>query len=265
MSANPLLLTVSLKQLSSDCKTAGAALPAAELYYVSLDQLGKLLKSLQAVAPTLEPSLEPEVRITGSTGKFVVRVKLGELHLVSWAAAHKGGVVTPADVIAAVGGEADEESAVVQPGKARAVRGVTASAGKSRGSDSKLTYVGLGLAIVAVNAFTVWFITRPPRTLAESYKLLGPDDAQRVLAIVSGNYETGRGQGDRRLEIAKDGAVQRIKFGAGGAPRDRQAYTTQPAEAEGKSALVTNKKTLIRVKDPFSVVLYGDTYTKVTN
>jgi hypothetical protein len=260
MSANVLLFTVTLKQLSADCTKAGAD-QKADLFYVSPDQLRKLLRALQTTAATVEPPLEPEMRIEGPTGKFVVRAKLGEMQLVSWSSAHRGGKVSPDDVIAAVTStEAADEPA---PKAAKGTPGRTARSGGQK--ENKLALVGLGLAIVAVNAFTIWFITRPPRTLTDSYTLLPATEAERVFNAVAGFYETGRGTGDRRLEIAKDGSVQRIKFGASGAPRDKQAFTTKAAEAEGKSALVTNKKTLIRVKDPTAVMLYGDTYQKVSN
>lgn len=262
MSTTSLLFTVSLKQLSADCAKAGPD-QKAELFYVSPDQLRKLLHALQAIAPGIEPPLEPEMRIEGPTGKFVVRAKLGGMHLVSWSSAHRGGAVSADEVLAAVTAADGKEAPAPKAG-----RPAPAAARKARGggkAENKLTLVGLGLAIVAVNAFTIWFITRPPRTLAEAYTLLPGVEAERVFNAVAGFYETGRGSGDRRLEIAKDGSVQRIKFGAGGSPRDRQAYTTKAAEAEGKSALVTNKKALIRVKDPTQVMLYGDTYQKVSN
>jgi hypothetical protein len=218
-----------------------------------------LLKSLQAISATIEPPLEPEMRIAGPSGKFVVKPKLGELHLVSWSKAHKGGVVTPQAVLDAVCGAEAEEGAA----PARAAGPSRAAKGSGRSAESKLTLAGLTLAILAVNAFTVWFVTRPPRTLAEAYKLLPAAEGEVVLQMVAGKYETGQKAGDRRLEIAKDGAVERIKLGTGGAPRDKQNYTTKPAETDGKKALLTNRKTLIKVKDPTSVVLYGDTYTKV--
>ncbi len=262
MSTNSLLFTVTLKQLSADCTKAGAD-QKGQLFYVSPDQLRKLLHVLEATAATIEPPLEPEMRIEGPTGKFVVRAKLGEMQLVSWSSAHRGGKVGPEDVLAAVTSTGDDEAPAPKAGKGAPTAARAPRAGGKR--DNKLTLVGLGLAIVAVNAFTIWFITRPPRTLADSYTLLPTSEAERVFNAVAGFYETGRGSGDRRLEIAKDGSVQRIKFGASGAPRDKQAYTTKAAEAEGKSALVTNKKSLIRVKDPTAVMLYGDTYQKVSN
>ena len=57
--------------------------------------------------------------------------------------------------------------------------------------------------------------------------------------------------------------MQRIKFGAQRTVAQKQAFTVKAAEAAGKPALVTNKQTLITIKDMQAVVLYGDTYRRV--
>jgi hypothetical protein len=195
-------------------------------------------------------------------------VKAGQLHLVSWSAAHKGGVVTPAQVIEAVGGDEKGEDATTPAGKSRAPMKAQAKvkAGASGGDlKEKLTLVMLGIAIIGVNCFTVWFVTRPPRTLTGDYRLLPNEEAQRVLTDVAGAYETGRGSGDRRIEITKDGNVNRIKFGSGGSVKETQNFTVKPVEAAGNKALVTSRKSLMTIKDPTQVTLYGDTYKKVAN
>lgn len=250
---SPLLFSVTLRHLTADGKRAAADLPPAQLHYVSPDQLHTVLRAVNAIAAMVKPPAEPEVRITGPTGDFVVRVKDGQLHLVSWSSAHRGGAATPAEIVAAVTTEEAEETrvptATVMPGRAR----------------EKMTLVALGLAILLVNCFTVWVVTRPPRTLAAKAKLLPPEPAERLLAEVAGAYETGKSPGDRRLEIRRDASVQRVKLGSSGAIKDQQTFTVQPAEANGKRVLVTSRKSLITVKDNVSVVLYGDTYTRVMN
>ncbi len=124
----------------------------------------------------------------------------------------------------------------------------------------------LAVAIVAVNAFTLWFVMKPPRTLTPKFTLLDPAPAERLLTEVAGVYETGGAPGDRRLEIKPDGGIQRIKFGLNRVPAQKQTYTVKAAEAAGKPALVlvTKNQSLITIKDPLSVVLYGDTYTRIT-
>src|SRR5690349_8993207 len=99
MSQQPdLLFTIALRHLSADGKRAGADLPPIELNYISLKQLRSIVQGLESLAPTIAYPAEPEVRITGPTGKFVVQVKANQLHLVSWSSAHKGGVVSSAQV-----------------------------------------------------------------------------------------------------------------------------------------------------------------------
>jgi len=269
-SDSTLLFTVSLRHLSSDGKKAGADVPNAELYYISLKQLRTLLDAANALAPTVEYPAEPELRITGSTGKFVVRVKAGQLHLVSWSAQHKGGVVTPAQVIEAVGGDEKGDDTSASSNKSRAPIKSSAKATAAKGASGsdwreKLTLVALGIAIIGVNCFTVWFVTRPPRSLLGEYRLLPADEAQQVLQDIAGAYETGRGSGDRRIEISKDGNVNRVKFGSGGSVKETQNFTVKPAMAGGNKALVTSRKTLMTIKDATQLTLYGDTYKKVAN
>lgn len=253
-----VLYTVALRHLSADGKRAGADLPALELNYISAKQLRSLVQGLEILAPKVVYPTEPEVRVTGPTGKFVVQVKAGQLHLVSWSSAHKGGVATTAQIMDAITGGGTVSNTPI----------AVASSKKASGSSlkEKLTLVGLGAAILAVNAFTIWFLTRPPRTLLGAYKLIPSDKAKRVLENAVGAYETGKGPGDRRIEIGADAEVKRIKYGSGGTVKDFQTFNVQPVESDGKLALLTSpRKTIIQLKDNISVVLYGDTYTRVKN
>jgi hypothetical protein len=129
----------------------------------------------------------------------------------------------------------------------------------------KAAMIGLIVAIIAVNSFTIWFVLQPKKTLLPKYTLLPPEPAERLLSNVAGVYETGAASGDRHLEISKDGAVQRFKFGPEPvrAPTVKQSFTVQAAEAQGKPALLTSRKALITIKDPLTVILYGDTYKRV--
>ena len=83
------------------------------------------------------------------------------------------------------------------------------------------------------------------------------------MSTVAGVYETGSSPGDRRMEIGKNGKVQRYKFGADRVLTTPQTFTVQAADAGGKQALITSKKSMITVKDQVSIVLYGDTYQRV--
>jgi hypothetical protein len=249
------LYSVAFHHLSSDAKRLGPELPDTQLHYLSLRQIRTLLESAAALASTVLPPAEPELRITGETGKFVIQLRAGNLNFVSWSTSRMaGGQLTPTQIVATIAGESTAED--------------DAAPAPSAGWRRFLPSMNIGLmavAIVAVNAFTLWFVFQPPRTLTPKFTLMPSAPAERLLKEVAGVYETGAGVGDRRLEIKPDGAVQRIKFGANRAAAQKQTYTVKPAEASGKPALVlaTKNQSLITINDAVSVVLYGDTYRRI--
>lgn len=246
------LYNLSLKQLSRDGRQAGADLPPVDLSFLSAKQFRAVLEGMEAAAPSVVIPLEPELRVTTTDGNFVVKVKGGKLHLVSWSSRHKGGEYSAARIFAIITGEEAQQAARAQ------------AAGVGTGwLEGKAAMVMFVIAIIAVNSFTFWFVTRPKRTLLPKYTLLPAEPAARVLSEVAGAYETGGATGDRRIEIDKTGTVQRYKFGPERAPTLKQTFTVQPAEAQGKPALLTSRKALITIKDPLTVVLYGDKYQRV--
>ena len=252
--AGEILFSVTLRHLSADAKKAGADLAEAQLHYISGKQLRSLLDSAAALAPAVVYPAEPELRITGTTGKFVVQVRAAGLQLVSWSSSKQaGGKLTPAQIVAHVMGEDASEGP----------RAGRPAGGEPRSLRQMLVIGVLALSIVAVNAFTIWFVTRPPKSLMQKFTLLQPGPAERLLTEVAGIYETGSAPGDRRLEIQKNGAAQQIKFGPERAAAQTRTFTVKAAEAAGKPALVTSKRSLITIKDTLSVVLYGDTYQRV--
>lgn len=247
------LFSVKLRHLSADGRNCAADLPSVQLHYLNVNQVRSILASLEGIAAMVKPPAEPEVRISNPRGEFVVHVRNGGLHLVSWSSTHKGGAVTPAQVI----------EVLTQDDPKPQARAAVATRGTSSPLREKLTLFALGAAIVAVNCFTVWILTRPPRSLLGEYRLLPQESAERLLSEVAGAYETGTAPGDRRMEIKPDASVRRVKFGPGGSIKDEQTFTVQPAESKGMKALLTSRKSLITVKDSLSVVLYGDTYKRV--
>ena len=253
---NTALYQVALRHLSADGKKSGVELAPVQLNHLSARQVRTLLNAVADLAPTAAHPADPEIRIEGPAGNYVVQVKGGRLNLVSWASKQKGGALTPDQIFAAVTGEGDDSG-----GEAPARR--QGSSKEPGGMRQKLLMVLLGAAILGVNCFTVWFVTRPPKSLLPKYRLLAPEPAQRMLSEVAGSYETGTSAGDRRLEIEKSGAVQRIKYGSNRSVKDKQVFTAAPAEAGGKPVLVTSRKTTIAIKDQLSVLLFGDTYTRV--
>ena len=246
------LYNLSLKHLSRDGKQAGAELPTAELSHITAKQFCAVLEAIAGVAPSVAFPAEPELRVTTLDGNFVVKVKGGKLQLVSWSSKHKGGEYSAARIFAIITGEEAIEAARAQ-----------AAGGGSGWLQGKAAMVMFIVAIIVVNSFTIWFVTRPKRTLLPKYTLLPAEPAARLLADVAGAYETGASTGDRRIEIDKTGAVQRYKFGPERAPTVKQNFTVQAADAQGKPALLTSRKALITIKDPLTVVLYGDKYQRV--
>jgi len=244
------LYNVTLKHLAKDGKTASATLPAQQLNHISAKQLRAVLDAVGVLAPSVIPPAEPEMNIATPDGKFVVRSKGGALHLVSWSSQHKGGEYSAERIYATITGEESVEAARYQ-----------AAAGGGGSSKGMLTL--LAVAILAVNSFTIWFVTRPKKTLLPKYTILAAGPAERLLGNVAGAYETGSAPGDRRIEIDKTGQVQRYKFGSERALTNPQTFTVAAAEAAGKPALVTSRRSLITVNDSLTVVLYGDSYRRV--
>ena len=247
------LYNVNLRHLSRDGRTAAADLPAQLLSHIPAKQLRGLLEAVGDLGPGVVYPVEPELRIAAPDGMFVVQLKGGRLNLVSWSSRHKGGEYSAEQIFAIVTGQE------LVGGAGRAVD----TGGGGGGLRARATLIALALAIVGVNSFTVWFVTRPPRTLLPHYTLLPPGPGERLLGNVAGPYETGGKPGDRRLEIAPNGKAQRYKFGPERAPTAQQAFTVQPADTQGKPVLLTSRKALITIKDPVTVVLYGDTYKRV--
>jgi hypothetical protein len=251
------LYNVALKHLTRDGKKAAANLPAEQLSHIPAKQLRGLLDAIAGLGPDIVYPIEPEMRIEAPDGKFVVQVKGGKLQLVSWSSRHKGGEYSAERIFAIVTGQDFIETAG---------GGAAAGGGGRDWLHGKAMMIALLVAIVGVNAFTLWFVTRPKRTLVPKYTLLAPEPAERLLTNVAGVYETGGAPGDRRLEIDKSGKVHRYKFAAERTLTDPQLFSAQGADAAGKPALLLqtpSKRTLITVADPLTVVLYGDKYKRV--
>lgn len=249
-----VLFSLTMRHLSADAKRAGTELPEAQLGHLTSRQLRAILDAAAKLAPTVAYPVEPEIRIETTAGKFVVQIRNGALKFISWSSSVRGsGEMTAAQIMAAIAGESGEAELVATAG--------------SRGS--ALSFLPspkillCGIAIIAVNSFTLWFVTRPPRTFAPKFTLMEAAPAERLLADVAGVYET-TGPGERRLEIRKDGSVNRVKYSAQRKVIQKQEFSVKPAQAAGEPALVTDRKALILVKDPLSVVLYGDTYRRVS-
>jgi hypothetical protein len=118
------------------------------------------------------------------------------------------------------------------------------------------------LAIVGINATTVWMLLRPPPDLLSEFELLPEAASHELLAQFAGDYETGNREGDRHLTIQPDGALQILKYNPKHVLVPENAKTVRGALTSGKPALLTSDPYLLEIKDPNTVVLYGDTYKR---
>ncbi len=260
---------LQLRQLSNDAREANLELPVVQRSGVSSKELRKLLTAAAATSLKVEYPLTPEIRINGPTGSFVVQLKEKRLNLVSWASAKSRSGIMPADdIYSAITGEVEEREPIyVPPTPAAAANRGAASRKEPKAPLRKgliMMYTGiLGLIIIGVNLFTLSELRRPPGNFLPPYRLLEPGPAERLLTSVAGAYETGSGNGDRRLQISKDGKVKWIKFGNGRSSAEERNFTVQGAESNDRPSLLTSRKSMIKVKDPITLTYFGDTYVRV--
>lgn len=249
------IFAVTLHHLAPDVARAAKDLPDVELSDVTPDKLRKLLEALSALAPKVEYPAAPEMRIAAAEGRFLVQVKEGKVRFTSWSLRTGGSDLTPAQILAAITGEPLDE------------RAGTGAAGGSGGKRiSRVAKVALLAAVIlGSNSVTAWMMMRPPpELLLPPYRLLDPEPAQRLFERVAGTYETGTTEGDRRLTIARDGVVHWGKFGTDGTLIEDTLFTAKAAESKGQPALFTTGHALIEIKDPVTVVFYGDTFRRKT-
>lgn len=253
------LYDLTLSQLAPDAKKAGLEYGTIERPGTSEKALRALLKDAAALAPKVAYPLSPEIRIAAPTGRFVVQLKEGRLQFVSWASAKsRGGTPTVEQIIGIVVGEIAEGDTGLETAPAVTPRTATSAARKR-----VMLAVLLVLVVIGANGYTFWNAKRPPGNFLPPYHLMEAEPASRLLANVAGDYETGRDPGDRRLQIARDGGIVWIKFGANRTAKQQKAFTARPAESAGAPALLTSTASMIKIKDPTAVVYFGDTYVRV--
>lgn len=257
MSTTESIFSVVLKQLSPDARKAGLEFKDTELT-VSGGELRTLLRSAEALARHVAYPLTPELRILAPAGRFVVQLKEGRLHFISWSSAKsRGGNPTADQIYAIIAGEQieDDTTPAAVPGEA--------AGGQSSKSWRWVAVAVLAVAIVGINFYSIWNYRKPPGKLLPPFRLLQQEPEKRLLENVAGQYETGGAPGDRRLEIAPDGKVVWVKFGPNRAAAEQKEFTAQGAESDGQPALFTSRNSLIKVKDPATLLLFGDAYLRV--
>ncbi len=261
MSTADSSFTVGFKHLSPDAKKAGLAYGEAQREGVSGRELRVLLRSAAEAAPQVAYPLVPELRITAPSGRFMIQLKDGRLHFVSWSSAKsRGGNPTADQIFAIIAGEEVDDDTTAVATSALVANGGAAGLGR--------WILGgvLVMVIVGVNFYSIWNYRKPPGNLMPPYNSKEPEPAKRLVESVAGNYETGGNIGDRRLQISREGEVIWFKFGQDRSPLERKEFSVQGIVSNGQDALLNSKRSLmIKVKDPRSLTLYGDTYVRVPN
>jgi len=255
------LFDLTLAQLSADARKAGADLPPIQRPGASKKDLRKLLAAAAVLAPTVTYPLAPSIRVATSGGQFIVNVKDGRLQLISWSTKLPPTANPSVDeIVALISGEEIEHGADLPDAPA-------AKEAPNSSRQRKRILIGalLVVAIVGLNAITFVQARRPPGNFLPNYSLVAPEPAERFLARTAGNYETGSRSGDRRLQITRDGRITWIKFGAGKAAAEQREMTAQVVTTSGSEALLTSQQAIISVKDPLTLVYFGDPYTRVAN
>jgi hypothetical protein len=255
----PQTFHIILHHLSPDAKVASAAQPDHDLPKVTVDKLRELLVALAATAVHLPAvsAAAPEIRIRSGKDTLQVRVSEGQLRFVSWETKAGGVGLNVDQIIARVSFSAPRaEPAPLRPARMHAPSGPPEKVPRW----AKVT--ALIAAIVGINATSVWMLLKPPPDLLSEFELLPAGASHELLNMYAGDYETGTREGDRRLTIQPDGALQLSKYGQARAVVPEGNKTVRGALTSGKPALLTDDPYLLEIKDPNTVVLYGDTYKR---
>jgi hypothetical protein len=253
--SDPPNFNVTLHHLTAGAKQAGATLPDIPLGEVPQKKLRELIRSLATLAPTNLGGASPELRVVAPHGQFVVQVSEARLRINSWTIKVGGADLSPDQIFALITGAEAVAGAV----------GLEATGGGAKRSRGALTAI-LAVLILGTNALTAWMLTRPqpsPPLLAE-FTPLAKEPAERFIAEITGDYQTGTGEGTRALKIAKDGRVHWSRFGPAGAVAEDTEVAVQPVQSHGKPALLADDRTLIEATDARSLVFYNETYRRKT-
>jgi hypothetical protein len=256
--------SVTLHHLSPDATAAGLALPDEQLQAVTAAQLTTLLQALAVVASRLtiyEPST-PEIRVKTEREIFVIRTRYRRLCFVGWESILRGEDHTVAFIMSTITGNLEAAKVVPKVVERYVPTPVATGAGAAPGGVPRWLKVAvLAVLIVGFNGATAWMLLRPPPSLVPKHELMSDSESRALLQRVSGEFETGAAEGDRRVLINPNGELRLAKFGPQRAIREERTKTARGALVNGRAALVTGDG-VIEIKDNDTVVLFGTTYRR---
>jgi hypothetical protein len=254
--------SVTLHHLSPDASAAGLAYPDEQLQTVTAAQLRELLMALALVASQLsiyEPST-PEIRVKTDREIFVIRTRYRRLCFVGWETILRGEEHSVAFIMGTITGTVEATKIVPKVIERYVPPPSSGSTPQMPGGIPRWVKVAvLAVLIVGFNGATAWMLLRPPPSPVPKHELLPDSESRALLQRVSGEYETGTGEGDRRLLIGPDGVLRLAKFGPQRAVLEERQKNARGAMVNGRAALVTADG-VIEIKDPNTVVLFGSTY-----
>ncbi|AOS44470.1 hypothetical protein Verru16b_01532 [Lacunisphaera limnophila] len=259
--------SVTLHHLAPGATAAGLEYPDTALAEVTPTQLAGLLLELELLAAKLtiyEPST-PEIRIKTDREVFVVRTRYRQLCFVGREALLRGEQHSIPFILGTITGNAPEP---VRPADTPRVfeRPPTATPTTEhtapQGPWLKITV--LLVLIVACLGTGVWLLVRPARTLAPKFTYMNGSESSALLTRLAGEYQTGTGEGDRRLIIAADGTLRLAKYGATQSVAEEIIRTARGARQGGQPALATSDPYILLVRDPDGVFLFGQNYKRVS-
>lgn len=245
--------TVTLHHLSPDAKQAGTQFPDTDLGAVPDKKLREFIRAVAALASKNNGAAAPELRVAAPQGRYIVRIAEGQLRITSWDIRVGGTNFSPDQVFGLItGAEAEAESYASDAPAFKAKR-------SSRG-----LVVLLAVLIIGTNVVTAWLLTRPPANpFLPEFTPLEAEQAGRLFTDAAGDYQTGPGEGDRALNITRDGRVRWVKFGPKRAIVETADLKVQAVKSRGQLALLADEQALITVADPATVVFYNETYRRV--
>lgn len=258
----PALFIVVLHHLSPDVKETGVQFADTELRGIPEERLRSLVAALSALTRKNHGTAVPELRITAPLGRFSVQIAEGKLRFNSWSTRVGGFDLTEDEIVSVITGSEDRLQGTLRPANAAKIVAVAPPAEESAPS-SPGKIISVIAVIIAINAITVWMVIRPaPNPFLPETTLLAPEQAERLLKDVAGEYRTGSAPGDRGITIATDGRIHCVKFGKGGMVIEATDITSEAVQKAGHASLRTSSQGLVEFIDSSTVTLFGDTYRR---